>query len=862
MDSFDLVKYKQSWDLAVATYPILRTAFDVEDEIIQIIYKHGCIKFYEHDICTAKNKDQEIERICGLDRKNKFDLAKPTPLRIHIIKQADNLHTVIISQHHIISDGWSFPILRDTVHRYYNTLAAKKRVEVLEDRVFFSVQEYYGKNIKPVEKYWSDEISQIQNSNDLSYFLKPGTHLDDLRIVNKVAVEELVFSGECYDNLKSLVSFEGITLNVLLQFSWHKLINMYTGDDITIVGTITSGRDIPVNDIEKSVGFYLNTLPLIINWDVDKSFTSRQQLQVVHHKVIELNQYGFARLAGLQSEGERLFDSLFTFENYPTGASSLSNEMRVQHRFSVEKADYPLNIVAYEKKEKIVFKVNYDSEHVCANKIKRLLKHINCLLEILPDCLDKPLTEINLLSSTEMHRILATYNQVSAFTMRDASVIELFEAQVKSTPNRVAVRYESYELTYDALNSRANQFGQYLQQYGVKGNEAVGVYMPRSIDAVVILLAINKIGATFVPLDIQYPRERVTYILRDAAAKCVVSCKSVVDNISSLSQEVLLIDEIELSSYDYTNINVKQDLLDLSYIIYTSGSTGKPKGVMTHHKGFSHYLQWAKQYYDVVKGLGAPVHSSLAFDLTLTSIYAPLISGCCVDMISESAGIDGLLKALQSGRNYSLIKITPAHLKLLQVGLSKEILSAIKATVVIGGEALYETDLNFWRTNAPDLRFINEYGATETSVACTTYELQVGDSFAGSIPVGRGMPNHQMYVLDKYLQVVPEGVVGEIYLAGPQLSAGYLNQPELTNERFISNPFISGEKMYKTRDLGRWTGSGQVEFVARIDDQVKVRGYRVEIGEIEAILLQHAEIEQAVVLLNVINSESASLVIM
>ena len=444
--------------------------------------------------------------------------------------------------------------------------------------------------------------------------------------------------------------------------------------------------------------------------------------------------------------------------------------------------------------------------------------------------------------------LLAQWNDTRA-DFPDLCAHELFEGQAAETPDAAAVVFGHRQVSYRELNERANKLAHHLRQRGVGPDVLVGVCLNRSPELVVALLSVWKAGGAYVPIDPAYPPERLSFMIEDAATLAMLTeekCRSLFP-----SDDLICLDtdwrHFEQESGD--NLPVVTSPSDLAYVIYTSGSTGKPKGAMIVHRGLVNYLWWAIAAYRVEPGGSALVHTSISFDLTVTSLFAPLLAGGTVELLSEDIGAQNLLAALRRQGDRSLVKITPAHLELLGQQLSPREVPGMCRTFVIGGENLLAENLRLWREHAPETRLINEYGPTETVVGCCVHEVVPTDAARGSVVIGRPVANTQLYVLDDYLKPVPPGEMGELYIGGAGVARGYLHRPELTAERFLPDPFsgIKGGRMYKSGDLARYRPDGALEYLGRADDQVKIHGYRIELGEVEASLAAHPQVRSCAV---------------
>jgi len=494
----------------------------------------------------------------------------------------------------------------------------------------------------------------------------------------------------------------------------------------------------------------------------------------------------------------------------------------------------------------------YNTEALDDDSIARMLDQFTTFLRSIVTDPKGRVAYLPLLSEPERRKILVEWNDTQADYPKDKCIHQLFEAQVERTPDVVAVVYEDKQLTYRELNAKANQLAHYLQKLGVGPEVLVGIFVERSLEMMVELLGILKAGGAYVPLDPAYPKERLAFMLSDSQVSVLLTQEKLVAGLPEQGAYAICLDTGwgVISQESEENLNSGVNPANLAYIIYTSGSTGKPKGTMIVHQGLVNYLSWCIKAYAVADGVGSPVHSSIGFDATITSLFSPLLVGRRVVFLSEKQEIEALSAVLCSQSNFSLVKITPAHLVLLSELLPSKQAAGQTRALIIGGEALSKKSISFWQTYAPETRLINEYGPTETVVGCCIYEVPTQTSQSGLVPIGRPIANTQLYILDRSLQPVPIGVAGELHIGGDGLARGYLNRTELTTQKFIPNPFSNepGARLYKTGDLARYLPDGNIEFLGRIDNQVKIRGFRIELGEIEAVLRQNRAVQDAVVI--------------
>jgi amino acid adenylation domain-containing protein len=455
------------------------------------------------------------------------------------------------------------------------------------------------------------------------------------------------------------------------------------------------------------------------------------------------------------------------------------------------------------------------------------------------------------LSESERNKILYEWND-TAVGFPAACVHELFEQQVGRDPDAIAVIFKERQLTYRELNQRANQVAHFLRKQGVGPETLVGVSLERRPELVIGLLGVWKAGGAYVPLDTGYPQERLSFMVEDAGIRMLLTeqkCRHLFP--SSAFKTVCLDSDWPIIARESTDNPAAGAVpSNLAYVMYTSGSTGQPKGAMIVHSGLVNYLCWAIKAYAVEAGGSVPVHTSVSFDLTVTSLYPALLAGGQAELIPEDIAAQNLLLSLRRGHCHNLVKITPAHLDLLRQQIDPREAAGMTKLFVIGGENLVAESLQLWRDFAPNTRLVNEYGPTETVVGCCVYEMQAADPRNGSVPIGRPIANTQLYVLDSDMQLVPPGVMGELYIGGAGVARGYLNRPELTRERFVADVFSgrADARLYKTGDLARYRPDGILEYLGRVDNQVKVRGYRIELGEIEATLAGHPAVQSCAVL--------------
>ncbi len=663
--------------------------------------------------------------------------------------------------------------------------------------------------------------------------------------------------------LQSLSQQGAVTLFMTLLAAFQVLLLRYSGQTDIVVGTPIAGRT--RYETEGLIGYFVNTLALRTDLSGNPSFRALLArvrevcLEAYAHQDVPFEKVVEAVQPERSLSHHPLFQVMFTLQNASTGELALPGLRLESLAFSNPTTKFDLSIEFVETPNGLHGIVEYNIDIFERDTIQQLIKHYQRLLEDIAAHPEHRLSSLTLLGEDELHRLLVEWNATDTNDEAPVCLQQLFEIQVERTPDATAVINEDQQLTYTQLNQRANQLAHLLQARGVKPEVCVGLCMQRSPEMIVGLLGILKAGGAYVPLDPTSPVGRLAFMIQDAQLPIILTQERLVALLPVHDRQVICLDLLEeaLTNELVTNLASEANPDNLAYVIYTSGSTGLPKGVMIAHRGLTNYLRWCVQEYQVALGQGSLLHSSLASDLTVTSLFAPLLVGQRLVLLSEEQAIDALGSALHKAQALSLVKLTPSHLTLLAEQLTDADVAGCVRAFIIGGEALRQEHLTFWRTHAPRMRLINEYGPTETVVGCCVYEAPEGDETrAGLVPIGRPIANTQLYLLDRWLEPVPVGVTGELYIAGAGVARGYLQRPELTTERFLPNPFSRepGTRFYRTGDLARYLPDGNLEFLGRNDQQVKLRGYRIEPGEVEALLKMYQGVQEAIVLLEEVSS--------
>ncbi|MBA3712218.1 MAG: amino acid adenylation domain-containing protein [Pyrinomonadaceae bacterium] len=851
---------RQAIDTIVARHESLRTTFaNTDGSPIQVITPTLRVSLPVIEICQLPEAEREAEahRLAIDEAQRPFDLTQGPLVRANLLRLDEREHVLLLTMHHIVSDDWSMGVFFRELATLYDAFSAGRPSPLEElpiqyaDYAVWQQEWLRGEVLEQQLSYWKQHLAGAPAVLEL-----PTDHPRPPVQTFRGTWQSAMLSGNLSEAVKRLSQHEGVTLFMTLLAAFQTLLLRYTNQEDIVVGSPIAGRTRA--ETEELIGFFINTL--VLRTDLSGNPTFRELLRRVRE--VALGSYAhqdvpFDKLVEeLQPERSLSHTPLsqvsFALQNAPRQALELAGLTLSRMDIDIGTAKFDLFLSVVEEAEGLRAIVEYNTDLFDASTITRMLEHFGVLLEGIIADPDQRLSELPLLTAAERHQLLFEWNDTAAEYPREKTLHELFEAQVERIPDAVALVYEDEQLTYRELNRRANQLAHYLQARGVGPEVLVGIMLERSVEMVVGVLGILKAGGAYVPLDAAYPPERLSFMLEDAAVTVLLTEQRMAESLStSKTQRVCLDTERQqVAEQSAENLASGARAENLAYVIYTSGSTGKPKGVMITHRGLVNYLCWCTKEYRVAEGSGTLVHSPLGFDLTVTSLFAPLLVGQRLVLVREDQGIDALGAALRRAGDFSLIKLTPSHLEVLAEQLSATEVSGRARALIIGGEALVGESISFWQKHAPQTRIINEYGPTETVVGCCVYEAASETNITGAVPIGRPIANTQLYVLDSHLNPLPVGVSGELYIGGEGVARGYLNRPELTAEHFVKHPFSTeaGARLYKTGDLARYLPDGNLEFLGRIDDQVKMRGFRIELGEIEATLNQSAAVRDAVVI--------------
>ncbi|QIQ06480.1 non-ribosomal peptide synthase/polyketide synthase [Streptomyces liangshanensis] len=808
-----------------------------------------------------------VERAAGLHAAltriagHHFDLAQEIPLRAWLFETGPDEHVLMIMVHHIAGDGWSLaPLTRDLTAAYEARSAGRppEWVPLPVQYADYSLwqRELLGDEADPDSllteqlAYWRRALAGLPEELALPF--------DRSRppvVSHRGGSVALTMDARLHQGLAELARVQGVTVFMVVQAALAVLLHrLGAGDDIPL-GTPIAGRtDEALDDL---VGCFVNTLVLRSDLSGDPTFldllarTRETDLGAYTHQDVPFERL-VEDLAPTRSMARHpLFQIMLTLQNSAETRLDLAGSAIGALPPGVLPAKFDLDFQIAERitddgtPAGLTGLVVYATDLFDQASAEAIAQRFLLVLERVTAHPTVPVSRVDVLDSAERELILSGWNGTT-HEVPPTTLTDLFEAQVTRTPDATAVVFDGTETTYAELNARANRLARVLVRGGARPEERVAVMMDGSADLVVALLAVVKTGASYVPIDPAYPADRITYTLDDARTTLLVTHQALAGAVGDGVTRVLT-DAPDttavLSTMAAENLTDHERGAPLlpdhpAYVIYTSGSTGRPKGVVVSHAAVCSYLAWASGAYPGLRGRTV-LHSSAAFDLTVTPLYGTLVSGGALHIADIRDG-------LPAGPAPTFLKVTPSHLGLL---CEEPAGSFPRGDLVVGGESLAGEQLARWRSAHRDVLITNEYGPTEAAVGCVIFTVRPGDpEVPGGVPVGRPVPNMRAFVLDAALRPVPVGVAGELYVSGAQLARGYHARPGLTAQRFVANPFGGpGERMYRTGDLARWNTDGQLEYLGRTDDQVKIRGFRIEPGEIEAALTAHPNVAQAAV---------------
>ncbi|GGY14801.1 non-ribosomal peptide synthetase [Paludibacterium paludis] len=829
----DPARLERAWRAVAGRHPVLRTRFDMAaaGHPLQIVTGSVDLSWRERVLPSGG-----MASVLQEDKARGFDLAEPL-YRITLVHLPDGECIQLFSHHHAILDGWSVALLMDEVTHAYR--GGEFTGEPRPYRDFLRWQQ--GRH-EADRRYWQSRLAGLDEATPLPAGRRDPDGED------AIGRAEFAVPAAARDSIDAFVRLHQLTLSTLVQGAWALLLSRYTQVSDCLFGVTVSGRAHALHGLDAMLGLFIATIPARIA--VDEEACVAEWLRWVQDAHLDAELHTSLSLADIKPHTRggghgALFETVVVFENYP--ASRTDEAPLFRFAGASERTNFPLTVVVSDRGG-LHGHLHFDRRHYDEDTARRLAGHLARLIVALAGCADARLADVPMLSPEET-RVLLTQWTGPAEPYPSGGAHALFEARARATPEAPALVHDGGIVRYRELDERAGRLAAALDARGVGKGSIVAVYLPRSVELVTSMLAVMKAGAAYLPIDAAYPAERVAYMAADSGAALVITGEQMAGRLPVPADRCFLIDREAYGPDRFAPLSAETASGDPVYVIYTSGSTGQPKGVLIEHGGLVNYLNYARRAYGAGPDTRAFLHSSVSFDATITSLWVPLVAGGRVLIVPDGEDATILSERLAAEPAGHLLKITPVHLEVLGQRLEPGAAGHV-TSMVVGGEALKGAALAPWQDAAPGMRIFNEYGPTETVVGCCVHEFGADERYPGNVPIGRPIDNTRLYLLDARGRPVPLGAAGELYIGGAGVARGYLNRPELTAERFVPDPFAdAGARLYRTGDLVRALPDGSLDYVGRRDQQIKLRGYRIEPGEIEAQLAAHPAVRQAAVVL-------------
>jgi amino acid adenylation domain-containing protein len=844
----DVRAFERAWRTVINRHSILRSSFLWQnlDSPVQVVHRRVNLPIEKHDWRnrSCETQEQLLHDYLAADRSRGFDLEKAPLIRLALFQTAEREHKFVFSRHHLLLDRWSRSIVNREVFDYYQALSRNEELRLEDPRPYGDYISWIAaQDQNAAEEYWRENLKGLTSPARIATAdacaAEYGKRFDDQRIA---------LSQTAADELREFGRQNKLTLSTIVQAAWALLLARYSGTGDVLFGVTMSGRAGALSGLDSMVGLFINTLPLRTRLPLESTIID--WLHTLQQQQQELQKYEYSSLLDIHrwSEipaGEPLFQSLLVFENLPVPARQNRADTGIVirgDRSYGSATGYPLTLIAAPGTT-LHLQLVYDPARFDPELAGRMLVHLQTILETIVAHPGQRLSSVAMLTAAE-ESLLDQWNDTTREYEKARCVYQLIERQAAASPDVFAVEAEDERLTYAQLNARANKLARYLRTSGVGTETLVGVFLDRSVEMVVALLAIHKAGAAYVPLDPTFPGQRLSFMIEDADLQFLLTSSRLLASLPQSKATITVLD----SKWPLIEGESDGDLVpgagpeNLAYVIYTSGSTGNAKGVQIEHRALTNFISSVQREPGITPDDVLLAVTTLSFDIAALEIFLPLTTGAHLVLAGSETAADGFqLRDKLATSRATVMQATPATWRMLIDAGWRE---GQGLKVLCGGEALSVDLAN--ELLARGVTLWNMYGPTETTVWSTTGKVE---NPAPSVSIGRPIANTRVFILDRFGNRVPIGIAGDLYIGGEGLARGYLNLPGLTAERFVSHSFSSvpDQRLYKTGDQARYLPSGDLEFLGRTDDQVKIRGFRIELGEIESVLRQHAAIRNCVV---------------
>ena len=864
---FSMESFRKSWEYLMKKHSILRTGIMNEGlgVPVQCVYKEVPVPIEVQDYTSLPEKEaiQKVDSFIEKDKHTEFDLAKAPLFRIALLKLNEHATQLVLTNHHILWDGWSFSKLISNFMECYTAFeTATAPPDLQVDNFSGHVKTLLGKHQETGLAFWKNYLSAVTSPIHLPF-------VKDATLRNKIFGDQeynVNFTQQVCTGIETLSEKYNVTNNTLIQAAWSFLLAKYTGQNQIVFGTTVSGRDSDINEIEDKIGLYINTIPVYTTLhEKEKLAHWLKSLQETHTTARE--EYSYLPLGIVEAQSQikaSLFDTLLVFENYPVEEGT-SDKFHITNAEAKDTTNYTLSVSVLPSAEGISVKYMYNDQLLEKATIANIHRHLETVLQSMANGAES-IGDIAYITPPEEACLLSDFNQTALALEEGLTVLGLFNRQLLATPQAPAIYTDDAVISYADLESQANRLANYFQKTGIKKGSLVPVCMHRSLDMYVSILALLKCGAAYVPIDPEYPSHRIGLILEDLSAQWIVTQNMHRPHFEGMhSLEIISLDEVNLvlptlaATAPVVNITGE----DLAYMIYTSGTTGVPKGVMITHDSLYGLLSGMSHLYPLTHGDRMAFKTNYGFDVSVYELFGWIPEGGSMVIVPSGLEKDpkGFLAFLET-TGITHVNLVPSLFGVLLESLSAS--DTIKLPelryLFLAGEALPPAMVATYHRLGMAASLINIYGPTEGTIYSTHYTTTLESGNATSISIGKPLPNTQAYILDEQHRLVPVGVVGELCISGRGLAQGYYGREELTATRFVPHPYIPGARLYKTGDLASWAEEGTIRYVGRKDTQVKLRGYRIELSDISAVLDQHQGIRQSVVVFRTDSVDNQQLV--
>ncbi|WP_335357113.1 amino acid adenylation domain-containing protein, partial [Bacillus pseudomycoides] len=836
-----------SLNLLKEKYPALSVSIIHKEvsEYRQAVITGRPVELIEIDLSASENTDSDFDRICRLDMEKGFDLEDDNLIRAILVRHSEGDYRLILSFHHIIMDGWCTSIVINDLLNFYNEISTgkencqidnlEKSGSTYEDFVYLMRE----KNISEGIEYWKELLEDYDNQS----MILPCGEVEKNN--NEVRLTSIHLRKDEKEKLEELSRKHGVTLNTIIEAVWGILLQRYTNQDDIVFGKVVSGRNIELKEIDKMVGLFINTIPIRVKVNHNETFL--ELLTNLQNQALESGNFDYCPLNEIQSQctdNDSLITNIVGFENYYETDIEQTEDFSLHFEKLREQTNYPLTLDILNE-DSLTLKLMYDAQIYSGTFSVRLLENLKSIILSIIKKPDIKIKNIEMIGEQEKQIVLSEFNNTQMAYLNDRNIIEIFEATVANYPDSIAVRYNEETLTYKELNYWANSIAEEIRNRGINKKDFVGIISEKSFEMIAGIFGILKSGAGYLPLDPGYPMERINFMLSDSNTKLVIKSS----NIKGLKEKFENISFLDIEKYyssNKNNLSIISSADDAAYMIYTSGTTGTPKGVIVEHKNVINLVEWQKNTGEYTKTTEVLQFFNYIFDGSVWEIFPALLTGATLVIVPEEDR-NNPEKLLELLRNRQAIMV-PSMFKVIVDYTKTSKKELLFNKVYLGGESL-PIDLVHQLKELIGEKIedvYNLYGPTECTVCSTSYNFNSKENLS-TVLIGRPIGNTQLFILNEN-QLCGIGVPGELCIGGDGVTRGYLNRPDLTEEKFVENPYIPEQKMYRTGDLARWTSDGNIDYLGRIDEQVKIRGFRIELGEIESKLRAIPEVSDAVVL--------------